>query len=76
MVSGLEDSAALMTPDEEHFKENDDRYPNGAGQTAQNTGPNCESLPCLEEVVSLFVIQAPYCHCYKVHHGHTLLSPC
>lgn len=54
MRSDIEDTAALMNPEEEHFNENDDRYPNGplVGQTAQDTSPHCETWACLEEVVS------------------------
>lgn len=54
MISDIEDTAALMIPEEEHFNENGDSYPNGplAGQTAQDTRPNCETWACLEEVAS------------------------
>lgn len=52
MISDAEDSAALMIPEDEHFNENDDSYPNGAqaGRTAQDVRPKCKSLTCLEEV--------------------------
>lgn len=54
MISDVEDTAVLMIPEEEHFNENDDSYPNGslAGQTAQDTSPNCNTPVCVEEVAS------------------------
>lgn len=54
MISDVEENTALMIPEEDNFNENYDSYPKGylAGQTAQDTGHNCDTWACLDEVAS------------------------